>query len=361
MPNAENKGSKLSKNKKYILVRYGRMGTMGWFEHNETHLPRVHTKVIVKTERGLEMGEIVGPQCYKAGQFRLTDEQVEQYYRDSGAENVIEAGGEVERFASAQDVHEEQKLNESTQEELDSCRKAVREMNLPMKIAAAERIFGGERIIYYFIADGRVDFRDLVKRLAKEYQTRIEMRQIGSRDEAKIVGDYETCGQECCCKRFLKILKPVNMRMAKLQKATLDPSKISGHCGRLKCCLRYEDDTYREMRDLLPKKNTMVQTTHGKGRVVDTQVITQLVIIQGEDGPAYAVPLEEVTILADQSCFAPRRDDQRDDRQDNKRDNRRERPARNEPVNRPQKEQDKQNEPQGEPEETDGTDQHDNP
>lgn len=366
MQQAENKGSKLSKNKKYILVRYGRIGSMGWFEHNETHLPRVHTKVIVKTERGLEMGEMVGPQCYKAGQFKLTDEQVEQYYRDSGAENIIEAGGVVERFASVQDVHEEQKLNESTQEELDSCRKAVLEMNLPMKIAAAEHIFGGERIIYYFIADGRVDFRELVKRLAKEYQTRIEMRQIGSRDEAKIVGDYETCGQECCCRRFLKILKPVNMRMAKLQKATLDPSKISGHCGRLKCCLRYEDDTYREMRDRLPKKNTMVQTSHGKGRVVDTQVLTQLVVIQAEDGSDYAVPLEEVTILADQTGFPPRRDDrqdnQRDNRRDNRpndrRDNRPDRPARNETSNQPPKEQ---SEPQGESDKTDNADQHDNP
>jgi len=350
----ENKGSKLSKNKKYILVRYGRMGSMGWFEHNEIHLPRVHTKVIVKTERGLEMGEMVGPQCYKAGQFKLTDEQVEQYYRDSGAENVIEAGGVVERFASVQDVHEEQKLNESTVEELDSCKKAVREMNLPMKIVASEHIFGGERIIYYFIADGRVDFRDLVKRLAKEYQTRIEMRQIGSRDEAKLVGDYETCGLECCCKRFLKILKPVNMRMAKLQKATLDPSKISGHCGRLKCCLRYEDDTYRELRDKLPKKNTMVQTTHGKGRVVDSQVLTQLVVIQAEDGSEYAVPLEEVTILADQSAFAPRYEEQRDDRRDDRRDNRRERPAKSDTVNRPQKEQD---ETQSESDETDLADE----
>ena len=267
----------------------------------------MHTKVIVKTERGLEMGEMVGPYCYKAGQFKLTEEQVEKYYQDSGAEHVIEPGGVLERFATAQDIHEEQKLNESAQEELDCCRRYVREMNLQMKVVAVEHIFGGERIIFYFIADGRVDFRDLVKRLAKEYQTRIEMRQIGSRDEAKLVGDYETCGLECCCKRFLKILKPVNMRMAKLQKATLDPSKISGHCGRLKCCLRYEDETYREMRDRLPKKNTRVQTAHGEGRVVDTQVLTQLVVIQADDGSEYAVPLEEVTIIGEASLFNRRR------------------------------------------------------
>ena len=104
------------------------------------------------------------------------------------------------------------------------------------------------------MAETRVDFRDLVRLLAKEYQTRIEMRQIGSRDEAKLMSDYENCGQQCCCGRFMQMLKPVNMRMAKLQKATLDPSKISGYCGRLKCCLRFEDDTYRDLRESLPKR-----------------------------------------------------------------------------------------------------------
>jgi cell fate regulator YaaT (PSP1 superfamily) len=301
MLQSENKGSKLAKHKKYMLIRYGRMGAMGWFEHSESHLPRIHTRVVIKTERGLEMGEVVGPYCYKAGQFRLNEEQVEKYYQDSGAEQVIEAGGTFERFATAQDIHEEEKLNESAKEELECCRKYVKEMNLPMKVVGVEHIFGGERIIFFFIADGRVDFRELVKRLAKEYQTRIEMRQIGSRDEARLVGDYETCGLECCCKRFLKILKPVNMRMAKLQKATLDPSKISGHCGRLKCCLRYEDETYRALRDRLPRKNTRVKTSHGEGRVVDTQVLTQLIVIQADDGSEYAVPLEEITIIGEAS------------------------------------------------------------
>ncbi len=123
-----------------------------------------------------------------------------------------------------------------------------------MKIVDAEHVFGGERIIFYFMSDGRVDFRELVKRIAQEYQTRIEMRQIGSRDEAKLLGDLESCGQQCCCQRFLKLLKPVNMRMAKMQKATLDPAKISGFCGRLKCCLRYEDETYTELKRKIAKK-----------------------------------------------------------------------------------------------------------
>jgi cell fate regulator YaaT (PSP1 superfamily) len=123
------------------------------------------------------------------------------------------------------------------------------------------------------------------------------MRQIGSRDEAKLLGDVESCGQECCCKRFLQILKPVNMRMAKMQKATLDPSKISGYCGRLKCCLRYEDQTYTELKKQLPRKNTRVKTKHGEGKIVDTQILTQLVVVEYDDGEKIAVPLGELQII----------------------------------------------------------------
>jgi cell fate regulator YaaT (PSP1 superfamily) len=171
------------------------------------------------------------------------------------------------------------------------------ELDLPMKIIDAEHILGGERIVYYFRADGRVDFRELVKKLAHEYQTRIEMRQIGSRDEAKILGDVESCGQQCCCQRFLKALKPVNMRMAKMQKATLDPSKISGYCGRLKCCLRYEDQTYTELKKKLPRRNAVVKTPRGEGRVIDAQILTQLVIVEYEAGNREAVGVEDIEVI----------------------------------------------------------------
>ena len=135
------------------------------------------------------------------------------------------------------------------------------------------------------------------KKIAHEYQSRIEMRQVGARDEAKLLGDVESCGQQCCCQRFLKALKPVNMRMAKMQKATLDPSKISGYCGRLKCCLRYEDKTYTELKKRLPKRNTKVKTQQGEGRVVDTQILTQLVIVEYNDGKKIAVGLDELEII----------------------------------------------------------------
>ena len=161
-------------------------------------------------------------------------------------------------------------------------------------------------IIDSFTSTGRVDFRELVRMLAKEYRTRIEMRQVGSRDAARICGDIETCGQPCCCARFLKILKPVNMRMAKLQKATLDPSKISGYCGRLKCCLRYEDKTYKDLVKRLPKKNASVKTSQGEGTVVDSQVLTQLVKIRGKDGSFFAVPVEEIEIISPPRKEAPK-------------------------------------------------------
>jgi cell fate regulator YaaT (PSP1 superfamily) len=282
------------KNAKYMLIRYGRMGQMGWFEHNESHIPKTSNKAVIKTERGLELGEVVGVHNYRGGQFRSTPEQVEAYYGNPGPNSPVGLGGTFVRFATHEDLREQEHLLKSESEEIECCEKYIREFNLPMRIIEAEHLFGGERIVYYFTSEGRVDFRELVKTLAREYQTRIELRQIGARDEAKLVSDYETCGQQCCCSRYLKILEPVNMRMAKLQKATLDPSKISGHCGRLKCCLRYEDQTYMELKDKLPPRNSMVRTPKGTGRVVDVQILTQLVIVQDALGDRQAWPVDEL-------------------------------------------------------------------
>jgi cell fate regulator YaaT (PSP1 superfamily) len=299
MPEVTETKPKWAKNKKYMLVRYSRINTLGLFEHNETQIPKVNARVVVETEKGLELGYLVGQiSSYRAGRFRLSDDQIKKYFDDSGIELSCEQAGKFVRFATSADINEEQHLQKIAKEKIECCKRFAKEMNLPMKIVDAEHIFGGERIIFYFMADGRVDFRELVKKLAQEYQTRIEMRQIGSRDEAKLLGDIESCGQECCCRRFLKLLKPVNMRMAKMQKATLDPSKISGYCGRLKCCLRYEDKTYTELMKRLPKKNTKVKTKHGEGKVIDTQILTQLVVVEYEDGGKIAIPVDEIEIIS---------------------------------------------------------------
>ncbi len=289
---------KQAKKKKYMLVRYSRMDTLGWFEHNETQIPKLPSRVVVKTKRGLELGRLVGQLCpYKAGQFKLSQDQIKKYFDDSKIDYSFDPAGRFVRYATADDISEERHLRKITKEELECCKRFIKELDLTMKIVDAEHVFGGERIIFYFMSDGRVDFRELVKKLAAEYQTRIEMRQIGSRDEAKLLADVESCGQECCCKRFLKVLKPVNMRMAKMQKATLDPSKISGYCGRLKCCLRYEDKTYTELKERLPKKNTIVKTKYGQGKVVDTQILTQLVVVEHDGAAKTAVPLEELEVI----------------------------------------------------------------
>lgn len=294
---SENK-PKQAKNKKYMMVRYGRMNALGFFEHNEIEIPKVHTQVVIKTDRGLELGKIVGQlNSYKGGQFKLREDQVREYFDNSEIDLCPSHVGKFIRFATSADISEERHLQKIAEEEVEFCRKIVKEMDLPMKVVDAEHVFGGERIVFYFMAEGRVDFRELVKRIAQEYQTRIEMRQIGSRDEAKLLGDLESCGQQCCCQRFLKLLKPVNMRMAKMQKATLDPTKISGYCGRLKCCLRYEDQTYTELKKKLPKKNARVKTPHGQGKVIDTQILTQLVMIEYENGDKEALALDEIEVL----------------------------------------------------------------
>jgi len=314
MPETSTTMPKWARHKKYMLVRYGQMNNLGFFEHNETNIPRMTTRVVVETDKGLELGYLVGQlTCYKSGRFKLSDDQLQKYFNDSGIDFPSEQAGKFVRYATATDINEQQHLQKIAREEIKSCRQFAKEMGLAMKIVDVEHIFGGERIIFYFMADGRVDFRELVKKLAHEYQTRIEMRQIGSRDEAKLLGDVQSCGQECCCIRFLKQLKPVNMRMAKMQKATLDPSKISGYCGRLKCCLRYEDKTYTELKKQLPRKNTTVKTKYGQGKVIDTQILTQLVVVEYESGEKAAMPVDEIEITSCPASAKQKRDDTEQD------------------------------------------------
>jgi cell fate regulator YaaT (PSP1 superfamily) len=163
-----------------------------------------------------------------------------------------------------------------------------------MELVDVEHLFGGERLIFYFLAEKRVDFRELVKDLAREYQTRIEMRQIGVRDEAKLLADYGDCGKPVCCNTHMVTMPPVSMRMAKLQKSTLDPSKISGRCGRLKCCLRFEQDVYEEFQRELPPVGARVVTRKGQGRVLAQEVLARKVLVEFEDHRRTLVGAEEI-------------------------------------------------------------------
>lgn len=294
------KGPKDKKN--LLLIRYGKMGFFGWFTHNGLNIEKTRTRVVIKTKRGLEIGDIVGPFCYKGGRFKDSCKDIEKYYEKRSKDYPLAEGGSCVRYAKPEDIMEAHHLEISAREELKFAQKLAKDLNLPMKMVDSEHLLGGERIVIYFLSETRVDFRELVKTLAKEYQTRIELRQVGARDEARLIGDYESCGQQCCCKRFLKILAPVNMRMAKTQKATLDPSKISGHCGRLKCCLRYEDSTYKELKKGLPNKGVMVNTPSGTGKVIDCHILTQLVSVAFADGKREAFPVSEIEVLTGEAA-----------------------------------------------------------
>ena len=161
-----------------------------------------------------------------------------------------------------------------------TCREFIAKRRLQMDLVDVETIFGRERTVFYYLAEKRVDFRELVKDLARALQTRIEMRQIGVRDEAKLLADYGDCGKPVCCNTHLSRMPPVSMRMAKIQKTTLDPSKISGRCGRLKCCLRYEFDTYQALECELPAVGSRVVTHHGQGRVLALEVLALKVVVE---------------------------------------------------------------------------------
>ena len=175
-----------------------------------------------------------------------------------------------------------------------ACREFAANRRLQMDLVDVEAIFGDERMVFYYVSEKRVDFRDLVKDLARTLQTRIEMRQIGVRDEAKLLADYGDCGKPVCCNTHLTRMPPVSMRMAKVQKTTLDPSKISGRCGRLKCCLRYEFDTYQELERELPPVGAKVVTEAGQGRVLAHEILAGRLIVEYEDHRRVVVHRREV-------------------------------------------------------------------
>ncbi len=171
-----------------------------------------------------------------------------------------------------------------------------------MQLVDVEHLFGGERVIFYYLAENRVDFRELVKVLAGEFQTRIEMRQIGVRDEAKLLADYGDCGKPVCCNTHLAEMPPVSMKMAKLQKATLDPTKISGRCGRLKCCLRYEYDTYDEYQRELPAVGKTVVTKQGQGRVLAQEILARKILVSYEDNRRVLIDAQDVLTVVGTSA-----------------------------------------------------------
>ncbi|HKQ50122.1 MAG TPA: regulatory iron-sulfur-containing complex subunit RicT [Phycisphaerae bacterium] len=287
-------GNGLEKIYPTCAVRYGYMGYIGEFRYAPGMLFGCGAKVVVQTSRGIEIGQQVSLTCTGCDKS-IKRQQVLDYAKNSGPDFYRLKSGRILREATPQDLLEEKHLNDGSSEKLSRARELARQHGLTMKFVACEHLFGGERLVFHFMSEDRVDFRDLVRDLAHDFHTRIEMHQVGARDEARLVADYEICGRECCCKNFLKTLRPVSMRMAKLQKATLDPAKVSGRCGRLRCCLRYEHEGYEELNKKLPRLGLRVRTDRGAGTIRDRQILTQLLTIEYDsDGLVETVGLEEV-------------------------------------------------------------------
>jgi cell fate regulator YaaT (PSP1 superfamily) len=258
------------------IVRHGAMRLLGEFDPGDGAYVRAQ-EVVVRTDRGHELGEVLCPATPQA--VALLSEPT---------------SGRILRALTPEDRATRDRLQQAEEAELEACCQFVAQRKLQMELVDVEHLFGGERIVFYFLAEKRVDFRELVKDLARTYQTRIEMRQIGVRDEAKLLADYGDCGKPVCCNTHMAVMPPVSMRMAKLQKSTLDPSKISGRCGRLKCCLRFEQDVYEDFQKQLPAVGSRILTGKGQGRVLAQEILARKLLVEFEDGRRVLVALEEI-------------------------------------------------------------------
>ncbi|MCG0277354.1 MAG: stage 0 sporulation family protein [Thermanaeromonas sp.] len=244
-----------------VGVRFKKAGKIYYFSPGSLEL-KVGDKVIVETARGLEYGEVVvGP-------------------REVPEEEIVPPLKPVLRKATPADEEQVKRNREREREAWAICQEKIEKHGLPMKLVDVEFTFDGSKIIFYFTAEGRVDFRELVRDLAAVFRTRIELRQIGVRDEAKIIGGLGCCGREICCATFLGEFQPVSIRMAKDQCLSLNPSKISGLCGRLMCCLRFEDDIYQEAKPFYPEVGDKVRTPYGEGEVTALNILKGTVVVE---------------------------------------------------------------------------------
>lgn len=245
-------------NKTVIGVRFKEVGKVYYFDPGEEKI-EAGNGVIVETVRGVEFGEVV-----------LSPREVEE-------NKIIKPLKSIIKKADEKDYAKLESNKKKEQEAFELCAEKIRKHNMQMKLINVEYTFDGNKIIFYFTADGRVDFRELVKDLAGIFKTRIELRQIGVRDETKMLGGLGPCGRPCCCSQFLGDFQPVSIRMAKEQNLSLSPTKISGLCGRLMCCLNYENEHYKCLRHRLPKVGSIIHTLDGDAEVLETNAITETV------------------------------------------------------------------------------------
>ncbi|MFZ4751309.1 MAG: regulatory iron-sulfur-containing complex subunit RicT [Phycisphaerales bacterium] len=295
-----------------IVVKFGRMKLIGEYPYRGDAKPGCGSKLVIRTFRAIEIAEMLTTTCSNSGCGKsVSRSEMLNYIENSGGRDYpFQTNGEILRVATVEDLNRAAACTDKARGSLARVRELAADAKFPAKIVDLELTLDESLLLVYYLCDERIDFRELAQTLAREFGCRIEMRQVGARDEARLVADYERCGQHCCCKNFLKVLKPISMRAAKIQKATLDPLKISGRCGRLMCCLRYEDATYEELRKRLPKNKSRVGTAEGPGIVVDTKILVQLVLVRLDPAPGelgygreIAVPVEE--LMDPDKCPAP--------------------------------------------------------
>ncbi|AAO34870.1 stage 0 sporulation protein [Clostridium tetani] len=246
---------------KVVGVRFKKAGKIYYFDPGDLKIEKGQN-VIVETIRGIEFGQCV------TGEKEIKENEIV-----SPLKSVIRKSNKED-----EEKHSENKNKEK--EAFDICLEKIKEHKLEMKLIDVEYTFDNNKVIFYFTADGRVDFRDLVKDLASIFKTRIELRQIGVRDEAKMIGGLGPCGRAMCCSTYLGDFVPVSIKMAKEQNLSLNPTKISGICGRLMCCLNFEQETYEEIRKKLPKVGSIINSEYGEGEVVENSVVKEMVKVK---------------------------------------------------------------------------------
>ena len=264
-----------------IGVKFKKSGKVYYFSPGENKLSQ-GMKVVVETARGVEIGEV-------AIGNKMTEDK-----------NIYVPLKPILRIATDKDIKQAEENIEKEKEAFKICQEKIEKHNLDMKLVEVEYTFDQNKILFYFTSDGRVDFRELVKDLASVFKTRIELRQIGVRDEAKMLGGLGICGRKLCCASHLGGFEPVSIKMAKEQSLSLNPTKISGACSRLMCCLKYEQDAYEDLLKTTPSVGSIVKTEDGKGKVVEVNLLRGMlkVHLDGDDeGVSHVVKASDVKVI----------------------------------------------------------------
>jgi cell fate regulator YaaT (PSP1 superfamily) len=259
-----------------VGIRFKRAGKVYYFDADDIEL-EVDDYAVVKTSRGLELGHVV----IAPGQVLASE--------------IEETLSPVVRKAEPEDIQQSEELATRAEEALIECGKMIGELQWPMKLLSAEYNLDGSRLTFLFSAEERVDFRDLVRKLTGKFKVRVELRQVGTRDEAKLLGSFGRCGRPLCCVSFLTEFSPVSIKMAKEQDLPLNPMKISGACGRLMCCLAYEGEQYRVMKEKMPKTGQRVSTHMGEATVVGSNPLKETVLVELESEATVELPLNQVS------------------------------------------------------------------